>query len=68
MFEGEQVMNESMIIPMCYCYKGSTNCYVYLRKNIEDETISVITDYGETVRSGHGLAKILKDLDEHKYV
>ena len=63
-------MNENMTIPMCYFYKGSTNCYVYLRKNIEDETISVITDYGETVatvRSGHGLAKVLKDLNENKY-
>ena len=63
-------MNETMTIPMCYFYKGSANCYLRLEKNLEDETISVITDYGETVTtvpSGHGLAKVLKDLGENKY-
>ena len=63
-------MKEHMLIPMDYYYKGSTNCYVNLKKNIEDGTISLITDYGEiiaTVISGRELAKILKDLAEHKY-
>lgn len=63
-------MKESMTIPMCYYYKGSMNCYLRLKKNLEDESFSIITDYGETVAtvcSGHGLAKVLKDLNENKY-
>ena len=42
-------MNEIIIIPMCYFYKGSVNGYIRLQKNLEDETFSIITDYGETI-------------------
>lgn len=55
---------------MCYYYKGSTNGYVRLEKNLNDGTFSIITDYGETVAtvtSGHGLANVLKGLDDDKY-
>ena len=54
---------------MGYYYKGSSNCDVTLQDN-EDGTISVITSYGEVVAvctSGHGVAKVLKDLDDDKY-
>lgn len=63
-------MNEIMIIPMRYYYKGSTNGYVRLEKNLNDGTFSIITDYGETVAtvtSGHGLANVLKGLGDDKY-
>lgn len=52
-----------------YGYKGSSNCTVTLQDN-EDGTFSVITSYGEVVAictSGHGVAKVLKDLDDEKY-
>lgn len=58
------------VLDMSYCYNGSSNCTVTLRKNEEDDTISVITDYGEVVAvciSGHGVARVLKDLDDEKY-
>ena len=61
---------ETMIIPMDYYYKGSTNCYLTLKKNKHDDTISVITGYNETVAtvtSGHALAKVLQDLDNGVY-
>lgn len=60
---------EKFILDMCYGYKGSSNCTVTLQKN-EDETISIITDYGEVVAvctSGHGITRVLKDLDDEKY-
>lgn len=55
---------------MCYGYKGSSNCTVTLQKNKDDDTVSVITDYGEVVAvctSDHGVARVLKDLDDEKY-
>lgn len=61
---------EKITLDMCYGYKGSSNCTVTLQKNAEDDTISVITDYGEVVAvctSGHGVARVLKDLDDKKY-
>lgn len=61
---------EKFVLYMCYSYKGSSNCTVTLRKNEEDDTISVITDYGEVVAvctSGHDVARVLKDLDDEKY-
>ena len=61
---------EKITLDMCYGYKGSFNVTVNLRKNIEDNTISIITDYGEVVAvctSGHGVAKVLKDLNDEKY-
>ena len=61
---------KKFILDMGYGYKGSFNCTVTLQKNMEDNTISVITDYGEVVAvctSGHGVAKVLKDLDDDKY-
>lgn len=61
---------EKITLDMSYGYKGSMNCTVTLRKNEEDDTISVITSYGEVVAvctSGHGVAKVLKDLDDDKY-
>lgn len=61
---------EKMTIPMNYYYKGTINCYLNLEKNEADGTFSVVTDYGETVAtatSGHGLAKVLMDLNEDKY-
>lgn len=66
---------ESMLIPMTYYYKGSSNCYIRLKKDPADETFRLISDYGEVIRingssvilSGHGLAEALTDLDEGKY-
>lgn len=61
---------EKITLDMCYGYKGSSNCTVTLQKDIENNTISVITDYGEVVAvctSGHGVSKVLKDLDDEKY-
>ena len=61
---------EKIVMGMCYGYKGSSNCYVILQKNTEDDTISVITSYGEVVAvctSGSRVAKVLKDLDDEKY-
>lgn len=61
---------EKITLNMCYGYKGSSNCEVTLQKNEEDDTISVITSYGEVVAvcaSGHSMAKVLKDLDDEKY-
>lgn len=66
---------ESMLIPMMYYYKGSSNCYIRLEKDPADETFRLISDYGEVIRingspvifSGHGLAEALTDLDEGKY-
>ena len=61
---------EEMTIDMCYGYKGSINSSVKLRKNKDDDTISVITDYGEVVAvctSGHQLAKVLYALDKEEY-
>ena len=58
------------VMYMSYYYKGSTNCTVTLQNNKEEGTISVITDYGEVVAvctSGHGVARVLKDLDDDKY-
>ena len=66
---------ESMLIPMTYYYKGSSNCHIRLEKDSVDETFRLISDYGEVIRingspvifSGHGLAEALIDLDEGKY-
>lgn len=66
---------ESMLIPMMYYYKGSSNCYIRLEKDPVDETFRLISDYGEVIRingspvilSGHGLAEALIDLEENKY-
>lgn len=61
---------EKLILDMCYGYKGSSNCTVTLQKNMKDNTTSVITDYGEVVAvctSGHGVTRVLKDLDDEKY-
>lgn len=61
---------EKLTLDMCYGYKGSSNCTVILQKNTEDDTISVITDYGEVVAvciSGPDVARVLKDLDDEKY-
>ena len=61
---------EKFVLNMCYNYKGSSNCTVTLQKNIEDNTISIISDYGEVVAictSGHSVVKVLKDLDDEKY-
>lgn len=61
---------EKITLNMSYGYKGSMNCTVALQKNENDDTISVITDYGEVVAvctSGHGVARVLKDLDDEKY-
>lgn len=56
---------EIMHIPMDYYYKGSSNCYLHLRRNLEDETITITTDFGERIAvvcSGDELAKVLKNL------
>lgn len=66
---------ESMLIPMMYYYKGSSNCYIRLEKDPVDETFRLISDYGEVIRingspvilSGHSLAEALIDLDKGKY-
>lgn len=61
---------EKFTVPMTYGYKGSMNCSVTLLSDDENGIISVITDYGEVVAvctSGHGVAKVLKDLDDDKY-
>ena len=66
---------ESMLIPMMYYYKGSSNCYIRLEKDPADETFRLISDYGEMIRingspvilSGHDLAEALTELDEGKY-
>ena len=66
---------ESMLIPMTYYYKGSSNCYIRLEKDPADETFRLISAYGEVIRingspvilSGHGLAEALTDLDKGKY-
>ena len=61
---------KKFVMYMSYGYKGSTNCTVTLQNNEEEGTISVITDYGEVVAvctSGHGVARVLKDLDDDKY-
>lgn len=61
---------EKIVLDMCYGYKGSSNRTVTLQKNKDDDTISVITDYGEVVAvctSGHGVARVLKDLDDEEY-
>ena len=62
---------EKFVMHMGYYYKGSMNSTVTLQNNEEDGTISVITDYGEIVAvctSGNSVAKVLKDLDEDKYM
>ena len=66
---------ESMLIPMTYYYKGSSNCCIRLVKDPIDETFRLINDYGEVIRingspvilSGNGLAEALIDLNEGKY-
>ena len=66
---------ESMLIPMTYYYKGSSNCYTRLEKDPVDEAFRLISDYGEVIRingssvilSGHGLADALIDLGKGKY-
>lgn len=66
---------ESILIPMTYYYKGSSNGYIRLEKDPIDETFRLISDYGEVIRingspvilSGHGLAEALIDLDEGRY-
>ena len=66
---------ESMLIPMMYYYKGSSNCYILLKKDPVDETFRLISDYGEVIRingspvilSAHSLAEALIDLDKGKY-
>lgn len=61
---------EKFVMDMMYDYKGSMNCTVTLKKNKDDNTISVITDYGEVVAvctSGHIVARVLKELDDGKY-
>ena len=61
---------EKFTMEMLYEYKGSSNCTVTLRKNKDDDAISVITSYGEVVdvcTSGHDVARVLKDLDDDKY-
>ena len=68
--DGETHVIEKITLDMTYGYKGSSNCTVTLQKNVEDGTISVITDYGETVAtctSGHQVATILSDLNNEKY-
>ena len=66
---------ESMLIPMMYYYKGSSNCYIQKKKDPVYETFRLISDYGEVIRingspvilSGHGLAEALTELNEGKY-
>ena len=61
---------EKITLDMSYGYKGSMNCTVTLQKNENDDTISVVTDYGEVVAvctSGHSVTRVLKDLDDEKY-
>lgn len=56
---------EIMHIPMNYYYKGSSNCYLNFKRNLEDEKITITTDFGEriaVVYSGDELAKVLKSL------
>lgn len=61
---------EKFVMYMQYYYKGSSNITVTLQKNKSDNTISVITDYGEVVAvcfSGNDVARVLKDLNDEKY-
>ncbi len=61
---------EKITLNMCYGYKGSMNGTVTLQKNEKDDTISVITSYGEVVEvctSGHGVARVLSRLDNEEY-
>ena len=61
---------ENIIIPMVYNYKGSCNTYLCLTKDPVNESITITTEYGETVSvvsSGHGLTLVLDDLDSGKY-
>lgn len=55
---------------LSYAFKGSINCYVHLVLNEEDESITLVSDYGEvigTAYSGESLIPMLKDLSEGKY-
>ena len=55
---------ESILIPMTYYYKGSSNGYIRLEKDPDCEAFHLISDYGEVIRingrstifSGHDLA------------
>ena len=61
---------EAITIPMQYCYKGSTNYYLYLIHDINEGTISIMTSYNETiavVTCGDALVKVLTDLKDGKY-
>lgn len=66
---------ESILIPMTYYYKGSSNGYIRLEKDPDCEAFHLISDYGEVIRingrstifSGHGLAEALTDLDKGTY-
>lgn len=62
---------EIMTIPMHYCYKESTNYYLYLIHDINEGTITIKTSYNETVAvvtCGDGLIKVLTDLKDNKYM
>ena len=57
-------------ISMEYYYKGSFNCGLHLRQNLEDNTIYIYTDFRERVAvvdNGKDLARIIKDLIAGKY-
>lgn len=57
---------KTITIPMSYYFKGSSNCSITINYNDKECLITLITDYGETLDtcvSGHGLARILHDLE-----
>ena len=57
---------QTITIPMSYYYHGSSNCYLTINYDDKQGLITIITSYGETLAtcsSGHGLAKILHDLN-----
>ena len=61
---------KEMNISMEYYYKGSFNCGLHLRQNLEDNTIHIYTDFRERVAvvdNGKDLARIIKDLIAGKY-
>lgn len=61
---------QTMNIPMGYYYKGSSNWYLHLTWEDSEGLLYVKTDFGETIAtltSAHGLAKVLKDLEDGVY-
>ena len=62
---------EEFVMYMSYAYKDSLNYSVTLRKNKENDNISVVTTYGEIVaicKDAYDVARVLKNLGDDKYL